>query len=63
LWFLLVQVRHRGERRITGLCGHGPDLYEQAQHVGLGEPLDDPIAPEVRDGDAGQDDRRWGIRE
>jgi hypothetical protein len=60
--FLLEQVRHRGERRITGLCGHGPDLYEQAQHVGLGEPLDDPVAAEVQDRDAGQRDRRYRLR-
>jgi hypothetical protein len=55
-------VRHRRERRITGSGrrGHGSDLDEQAQHVGLGEPLDDPVAAEVQDGDAGQRDRRPG---
>jgi hypothetical protein len=35
--FLLEQVRHRGERRITGLygCGHGSDLHEQARWLRL----------------------------
>src|SRR5690348_8171279 len=51
---------------IGGLCPppgsgrrrHGPNLDKQAQHIRLGEPLDDTIAAEMQDGDAGQRDGR-----
>jgi len=32
---------------------HCPYLDEQPEHVGLGEPLDDPVAAEVQDRDPG----------
>jgi hypothetical protein len=34
----------------------GPDLNQQAQHIRLGETLDDTVAAEMQDGDAGQRD-------
>src|SRR5690242_8997152 len=51
---------------IGGLCPppgsgrrrHGPNLDKQAQHIRLGETLDDTAAAEVQDGDAGQRDGR-----
>src|SRR3984885_15345301 len=58
----MVQVRYRGERRITGSVRHADASYlnEHPEHVRLGEPLDDPVAAEVQDCDAGQDDGRSG---
>src|SRR5438874_12427623 len=46
----------------SGRRGHGPHLDQQAQHVRLGEALDDPVAAEVHDGDAGQCDGRSARR-
>jgi hypothetical protein len=34
----------------SGWRGHRPHLDQQAQHVRLGEALDDPVAAEVQDG-------------
>jgi hypothetical protein len=35
-----------------------PDLDQQSQHIRLGEMLDDTVAAEMQEGDAGQRDGR-----
>ena len=47
-------------RHGSGGRWHGPDLDEQAQHVGLREPLDNPVTPKMQDRDTGQRDSRAG---
>ena len=47
----------RGQVARSGWCWHGTDLDEQAQHVGLGEPLDAPAAAEMQNRNTWQRDR------